>query len=382
MDEESNQNNEITKNSGTIEPTPQVSPSASRYIRALPQVWKEKIQSWGEKLSSFKTNAPAKFNRAHLEETIRNFDPQATLEWITKAVQKQKAGLYGTIAVIVLSTFFLADLFVLIGENYIPAPPIYRSRSLTDRTSQIKTFNDYSPIFSRNLFNSRGLIPGEEASTGSGSNLDAPAVKTTLPLNLIGILAMEDERRSVATFEDKGAAGKVYAVQQEDEIPGKMRILQVEPTRVTFVNLASNRKEYIDLPEDTQAKNPRVILGQVPRNTSGSGIEQVNTNQFSVSRSEVDKTLSDLNNVLTQARAVPNFENGAPAGYKLFQIVPGSIYDKLGLKNGDVIVGLNGQPINDPGKAFEMLSELKTSSHMELQVKRDGKQSTNSYDIR
>ena len=77
-----------------------------------------------------------------------------------------------------------------------------------------------------------------------------------------------------------------------------------------------------------------------------------------------------------------HFENGMPAGYKLFQIVPGSIYDKLGLQNGDTLCGLNGQSINDPGKAFELLGELKTASHLELCVKRDGRQNNNSYDIR
>jgi general secretion pathway protein C len=96
----------------------------------------------------------------------------------------------------------------------------------------------------------------------------------------------------------------------------------------------------------------------------------------------VDKALSDINNILTQARAVPNFENGVASGYKLFQIVPGSIYDKLGLQNGDVITGLNGEPINDPGKAFEMMSQLKTSNHLELQVRKEGKPaSTYTYDI-
>ena len=118
-----------------------------------------------------------------------------------------------------------------------------------------------------------------------------------------------------------------------------------------------------------------------PKNT-GPSIEKVAPNQFNVQRSEVDKALQDLNKVLTEARAVPNFENGVANGYKLFQIVPGSIYDKLGLQNGDVITGLNGSAINDPGKAFEMLSELKTTNHLELQVKKDGKVQNNIYDIR
>ena len=53
---------------------------------------------------------------------------------------------------------------------------------------------------------------------------------------------------------------------------------------------------------------------------------------------------------------------------------PTSVYDKLELKNGDVIQGINGQPINDPKKAFEMISELKQSASM--QIERDGEQQT------
>jgi type II secretory pathway component PulC len=63
--------------------------------------------------------------------------------------------------------------------------------------------------------------------------------------------------------------------------------------------------------------------------------------------------------------------------------VPGSIYDKLGLKNGDTIMGVDGQPINDPAKAFELLGKLKEgASHMELAVKKpDGKTQNLTYDI-
>ena len=86
--------------------------------------------------------------------------------------------------------------------------------------------------------------------------------------------------------------------------------------------------------------------------------------------------------MLTQARAIPHFENGQPAGYKLIQIVPGSVYEKLGLKNGDVLSGVNGEPITDPARAFELLSQLKTASQLELTVKRDGQMSNRSYNFK
>ncbi|MCM2278694.1 MAG: hypothetical protein NDJ89_11525 [Oligoflexia bacterium] len=301
-------------------------------------------------------------------------------EWAASSIQKQGFGAYGKLLTILLCTFFLADLTALLAGKYIPEPPSSRGTRGAVGFRRQGSLDEYAAIFARNLFNSKGLIPGEELPTGGEpQDLGGAPVKTTLPFNLIGTLILRDELRSIATIEDKSAS-LVYPVRVDDEIPAKARIIKVEPTRVTFVNTASGRREYVELPEDL-SRAPRISLGG-PKTAGGAGIEQVSPTQYTVSRLEVDKALSDFNNILTQARAVPNFENGLPAGYKLFQIVPGSIYDKLGLRNGDVITGLDGQPINDPGKAFEMLSRLKDSNHLELQVKKDGRSLTYSYDIK
>ena len=189
----------------------------------------------------------------------------------------------------------------------------------------------------------------------------------------MGTLVLSDSRRSVATLEDR-SINMVYALQEDDQLVNKLKVLQVEAKRMTFLNLATGRKEFVEITED--ANSPSIKMG-----APSGGIEKVAQNQFNVSRSEVDRALADFNNILTQARAIPYSESGVPSGYVLSQIVPGSIYDRLGLKDGDIISGLNGQPINDPGKAFEMLSELKTANHLELQVKKNGKQSTYTYEI-
>jgi general secretion pathway protein C len=376
--------NSDTKNIEETESTASVfepnSTAAEEQIVVPPKPgFKSKLHSVTEKLAPIKGRILSSLNKDTLKRSVQEFDPYASLDWLSRKAQNTGTSHYGPLIVIGLSTFFLADLTALIAEGYIPEPPVIRSSRYGGGATRTRTEGDFSIVFSRNLFNSQGLIPGEEAGPG-GPNLDAAPVKTSLPLTLIGILALQDERRSVATIEDKSAGSNVYAVQVDDEVANRFRILQIEPHRVIFINLSGNRKEFVELPEEARGKNPRLVVGGP--STGGAAIEQVSSNNFNVSRSEVDKTLSDLNSVLTQARAIPNFENGAPAGYKLFQIVPGSIYDKLGLKNGDVITGLNGSPINDPGKAFEMLSELKTSNHMELQVKKDGRMTTYTYDIR
>jgi general secretion pathway protein C len=319
-------------------------------------------------------NKPSGAFARGLVDKLKNLEPAVMLEWAAGVFQGRKNTVfYGKLATLLLCTYFLADLTAITLSKYLPEPS--GSKKNMGGLHKMPTLDDYNVIFARNLFNSNGIIPGEESGP---QDLGGVPVRTTLPFNLIGTMILSDELRSIATIEDKSAS-LVYPVRVTDEIPQKARIVKIEARKVIFVNTASGRREFIDLPENADTAAPRITLGTKP---GGPGIEQTAATQFSVSRGEIDKALGDLNNILTQARAVPHFENGVPAGYKLFQIVPGSIYQKLGLKDGDVIAGFDGQPATDPALAFQQLSDLKNKSHLELQVKRDGKPVTFSYDFK
>jgi len=319
----------------------------------------------------------------------KKIDMQKVSFYLSRAFQKlgrvneyilkiKGAKYFGQIFVILFCCYFVAGALALWVESFIPDPSgNYKRASLLSKRKKIKTINDFSKIFSRNLFNRKGLIPGDGSQrTYSDQSV---AVKTGLPIELLGTVIFEKEEYSIATIEDKSAS-KTFPVRADDEIPGKMKILRVESARVTFINYKKSRKEYVEIPEDHRAKSRKNGLSSVSTGKKLK-IDRVSENHFNVSRQTIDESLKDLNKVLTQARAVPNFENGMPNGYKVFQIVPGSIYDKLGLKNGDVVQGLNGEEINDPGKAFEMLNQLKSSNHVEITIKRSGKVENFSYDI-
>ncbi|OFZ79336.1 MAG: hypothetical protein A2583_00885 [Bdellovibrionales bacterium RIFOXYD1_FULL_53_11] len=310
---------------------------------------------------------------------LARIDPIVLADWAQRKFQKQGASFYGKLATAALCTFFLADLTAMVVGRFLPEPPPARQIRSKFSDTRARSLDDYSKIFARNLFSSNRAMPGDgTAGATQLVDLAGEPVKTALPLNLIGTLILRNELRSIATIEDTSAR-MVYPVRINDEIPAKARILKITSERVVFVNIGSGQREYIELPQNLSSVNPRISLGTAPR---GPGIEKLSPTQYNISRTEVDKTLGDLNNVLTQARCVPNFENGMAAGYKCFQIVPGSIYDKLGMKNGDVVSAINGQPMSDPGKALEQLGALKESSHFELTVKRDGRTQTLVYDIR
>ena len=349
----------------------------------LPDPLPENPTNWRTRLKeATRTRLSGVGSSEWTKELIGKFqgaDPASIAEWLNNKFQKHGTAFWGKLVTVIFSTYFLADISGILVSNYLPKPPVIRAPKSSISGKKTRTRETYEPIFARNLFSSKKLIPGEELPTGGAPDQGGAPIRTTLPFNLIGTLILRDEIRSIATIEDKSAAA-VYPVRIQDEIPSKARILQIEANRVVFLNIGSGRREFIDLPEDINSTAPRITLGG-PRST-GAGIEQVAPTQFNVSRLEVDKALSNMSEILTQARAVPNFENGVPAGYKLFQIVPGSIYSKLGLQNGDVIAGVDGEPINDPARAFELLGRLKTANRLELQVKRDGRVLNNAYDFR
>jgi general secretion pathway protein C len=63
------------------------------------------------------------------------------------------------------------------------------------------------------------------------------------------------------------------------------------------------------------------------------------------------------------------------------QIQPGSFYEKIGLKLGDVINSVNGEQITDAAKALSVLQELKHMNSLDLGTTRDGKPVNLNYDI-
>lgn len=304
------------------------------------------------------------------------------LESLGSRIQKKNLDSGVKILSIVLVTYFLADLTAMLVEKWIPAPPQMPQRlGAVGTRGATLTEDTYEIILSRNLFDSSG-ISGDDSFTAP---TQLNPVKSSLPLTLIGTAILTDPKRSIGTVEDRGAQ-LIYPLRVDDEVTGKLRVTHIEARRLVFVNLSNNRLEYIELPEDQMLSNPIVTASSLKKpftpSSTGSGIKKVSETQFNISRSEVDKSMSNLGVVLTQALAKPNFENGVQNGFKITQIVPGSIYEKIGLKDGEVILGLNNESVNDPAKAFQMLNELKTSNHLEIKVKTvDGKEITRVYDI-
>ncbi len=284
----------------------------------------------------------------------------------------RKSFLYNSIAAVVCA-YFVADFAAVAMLPWLPqaAPPRPKLSSATQK----KDISAYEGIFASNVFNETlRRLDADDRNSG----LAGPPVRSSLPLTLMGVIVVSDELKSVASVEDKGS-NQVLAVRVNENITAGARVQKIETDRVIFINEQMGRREFIELPKDLITATRKASAPSGPK----GGIVNSGNNRFAIARDEVDKTLANLNEVLTQARCVPNFEAGRPGGYRCFQIVPGSIYDKLGMKDNDVILAINGEAINDPSKAFTMLTDLKNKDtrSIELTVNRNGQVLNMNYDI-
>lgn len=94
-------------------------------------------------------------------------------------------------------------------------------------------------------------------------------------------------------------------------------------------------------------------------------------------RAQIEKSVKDVNKLITQARIRPHSE-----GLHITHIKPNSIFRKLGLLNGDIITGVDGRRIESVDDALSLYRNLQSSSRVTLELKRRGRPRTINYTIR
>ena len=213
---------------------------------------------------------------------------------------------------------------------------------------------------------------------------NAEAVRSSLRATLIGTMVANRAEWSFATIRDD-ASRETGLYLPGDRLMGA-EIVSIERLRVVLNN--EGRKEYIAIGDGPAPAPPAQVSVQAPAapapaaGVDDGSIRQIDENNYEISRAEIDKQLSNLNQIATQARIVPSFKNGVANGFKLFSIRPNSLYSKIGIQNGDVIRRINGYEINSPDKALEIYSKLKEANRIEIELERRGQSINRSYNIR
>jgi general secretion pathway protein C len=96
-------------------------------------------------------------------------------------------------------------------------------------------------------------------------------------------------------------------------------------------------------------------------------VRETGPNQYTVAR---DKLVEQMRtpDFLRNATLIPS----SGGGFVVRQIQSGSLYQKLGLRVGDVIKSVNGQPINTAEDALNLYQQMASINAVNLEIMRNG----------
>ena len=106
-------------------------------------------------------------------------------------------------------------------------------------------------------------------------------------------------------------------------------------------------------------------------------VQPVGTDRQVVDRRQLQQQLGRPE-FLNQALIVPNPDGG----FLVRQVQAGSLYEKLGLRPGDVIRNVNGQPLTSMDDVMRLYQQFGTAQRVLVDVQRQGRSETLYYDMR
>ena len=278
-------------------------------------------------------------------------------------------------------TFFVAQILMFQIARRIEPPYRTGTSGSAENSVQRKAvpFDAYKLILERNIFNSKPIfVPPPTASVTNVAPVREE--KPPVPVKLIGTVAGSDTY-SYAIIEDPfQKTHKIF--KKNDTIAPGVKLLNILRNRITISR--DGKKEDIepggqDTPFQAQ---PRPPMQPAPVSPPSSEASQPMPSTMIVDREVVEEATQDMNKLLTQARLAPNFTGGTADGFRIFSIVPNSLFEKVGLRNGDILHSINGVELKDPEKAFQVYQLLKDSDKFAIDLMRAGQKLTLNYEVR
>jgi len=200
------------------------------------------------------------------------------------------------------------------------------------------------------------------AKTAADNNAVVPI--SSLNIVLRGVVAAGGE--SLALISVDGREVLPYSIGQEISQEAVLDAVQAD----RIIILRQGVRESVML----QEVSPAVSLGPVARKAPAvpqtKTISQIKPNQYAVNRSFVRQQLQSPK-LLTQALILPN----AGGGFIFRAVSPDSVYANAGLKSGDVVKRVNGQPINTIDQAMKLyrkLGGIDRISLVNIDIERNG----------
>lgn len=242
-------------------------------------------------------------------------------------------------------------------------------------------------ILKRNLFNSAGEVEVTESKDEGQQPVTAEAVKSDLPVKLVGTIFGGDPYSGIALIENnqkktinsffpgdaviKDAILKeIYKERIIVERNGRREYIEIAPTELTR---SRRKKKTAPAPTSADPAGLAPIATEPPPSIfKEDGFEREKDKMVMTQAYRSKLLTADFTKVLQDAKATPNMVDGELKGFTINRIRKDSIYEKAGLQNDDIVEEINGVPLSDTSQSIRLLQSLRNEPEIEVRVRRGG----------
>lgn len=270
---------------------------------------------------------------------------------------------------ITISTYAIVDGVYdrVVTGVALPPAAMYQAKQGMKMEIPTKPISAYQIVMDRNLFSTR-VDPVVSTQTVDVNALE----ETRLELKLWGTVS-GGPSVNYAVIEDlKTREQNLYQVGDAIQNAAVKDVLREK------VVLTINGKDEILQMQDLDTGRGQTSTQTVAPSESPTH----RALRIPIRRSYIESSLNDIGTLMSQAQIQPHMENGVSTGLGLSSIKPNSVFRRLGLRNGDVITGVDGNPLRAVDDAVRLLDNLKSAPTVSLQIKRRGQDQNIEYSIR
>lgn len=246
------------------------------------------------------------------------------------------------------------------------------------RTPRALSESEYiHQILVRNIFDAAFIDSYSPRKPGEDGGVEE---LTDLRVTLLGtVVAVPEEYSSALIAMEGGERPHGYGIGDRIE---DAEIIRIEP-KLVHLRRGNGSIELLKLTDGPDKPATRTTTASTEAPKGEGGIEQISETSFVVDRALLEKHLSDLDGLSRLGRALLHRgPDGEFDGYRLSAIRRGTVVDQLGIKNGDIIHSVNGQPLNSVQGAMSAYQNLMNESSFTFEVTRRGQRMTMEYQVR
>jgi general secretion pathway protein C len=314
------------------------------------------------------------------------------------------------LAFIAAGVYIGADLFwaIMGGRMEVSSrvPPL--AQSATAEAPEKRAFQQYAVIQERNLFGAKGRPASPPPKPSPPA---APPAKPAAALKLVGTVVGSPDY-TYAVIEDLST--KRQDLYRLGDLVREAKLVEITRNRVVLDNrgrreemLSFEKVEPAAAPPESAATSTEPAARQPPlprrpppsqpgpenapeqqdqpnqgEESAEVEVQRLSDNMWRLSREDLAEQMENLGQFMKEARLTPHFTSGQADGFMIGSLPKNSLLERMGLRNGDILKGINGQRFSSMEEVLQIYQQLQSQPTLQLEIERGRRPETLTYEVR